>query len=68
MFALQAVTNICRNFKQKKFKSNRIKDTQVYLIGLNLDYILWPYIKHSLDSQLALFLLVTHGWNLTTRN
>ena len=33
MFALQAVTNICRNFKQKKkFKSNRIKDTQVYLI------------------------------------
>ena len=32
MFALQAATNICRNFKQKKFKSNRIKDTQVYLI------------------------------------
>ena len=32
MFALQAVTNICRNFQQKKFKSNRIKDTQVYLI------------------------------------
>ena len=32
MFALQAVTNICRNLKQKKIKSNRIKDTQVYLI------------------------------------
>jgi len=35
MFALQAVKNICRNFKQKKFKRNRIKDAQVYLILLN---------------------------------